>query len=372
MSVLNKMLRDLEQRQSHTAAIAEPSIAPVSTARWPFVLLALCVVLLCMLWYVNSAPTETTIAAPDAGSAMAAQRIDTAAGAVLPSGQHATETGTVAAVITAMNLPATPELTASSAQQIGAVLSLAAVEAEPEAQADTAISLTEPESYAATAAEVAGPAAQAATAAASSKVVVSTLQIERSEQTVAQRNAALRQQAMAAEQAGQLQQALQLWQQLQQGAPQQAEAYLAQARLWAQLGQPAQAEQLLQLGVRQGIASAELQLLLAQQFAARSQWQQVEALLAPHFELTKYPEYYALKATALQQLGQSSAALHWFSQLIVQQPQQARWWLGAAIALDAQAQHQQAQLHFRQALQWGSTLSEASRNYIQQRLGATE
>ena len=146
----------------------------------------------------------------------------------------------------------------------------------------------------------------------------------------------------------------------------------AQAGLWLQLGQPAQAHAVLQQAVAQGIVHADIQLMLAQHAAAAQQWQAVDALLPPQFTLAQQPDYYGMKATALQQLGQHQAALHWFSQLVVLQPRQGRWWLGAAISFDAQAERAQAQQYYRQARQHSETLSAASRNYIQQRLAATE
>ena len=73
------------------------------------------------------------------------------------------------------------------------------------------------------------------------------------------------------------------YQQLQQFAPQNAVAYLEQARLWHQLGQPQQALTVLQQALQQGIVHADIQLLLAQQAAAQAQWQRVDTLLPAQF-----------------------------------------------------------------------------------------
>lgn len=211
-----------------------------------------------------------------------------------------------------------------------------------------------------------------AVAADSAKAAAKVAVVQRPAQSAEQKLQSLNQQAVLAVQSGQLMSALSLWQQVQQLSPQHPAAYIAASQLFQQLGQPGRAQQQLQQAVSNGADSAEVRLLLAQYYAAVQQWQQADALLPAHFALAQYPEYYGLKATVLQQLADNAAALNWFSQLIVQQPQQARWWLGAAIAYDQNGQLDQAVLHYRQALQWGDNLSADSRNYIQQRLAATE
>lgn len=196
--------------------------------------------------------------------------------------------------------------------------------------------------------------------------------VQRTIPTPAQRADAIQQRAVLAAQSGQLTEAISLWQQVQQLLPTQPDAYIAQAGLWQQLGLRNKVQQVLQQGVTQNADSAALRLLLAQHYASTGQWAEANTVLTPQFELTTHPQYYGFKATVLQQLGDSSSAGHWFSQLILLQPEQARWWLGAAIAFEQSGQRQQAHLHYRQALQWGDSLSAESRNYIQQRLAATE
>ena len=136
------------------------------------------------------------------------------------------------------------------------------------------------------------------------KPAAQAVTIERAGLTVAQQANVLMQQALVAEQSGELQLALQRWQQVQALTPAQSRPYLAQARIWQLLGQNAQSVQVLQQALAQHIVDADIQLLLAQQAAARQQWQQVADLLPEQFVLAQQPEYYGLKATALQQLGQ--------------------------------------------------------------------
>lgn len=388
MSVLNKMLRDLEKRQH----VSERAVTPLNARSderplWLNLLLLLSALLLAFAVYA----ILTREPLPDTGEAASVPvkpvNSDTAAAVTAADNSAELSVSTKAVPLASQQsaavINAEPGLAETEADQgadsvlaedtkagTGSVLPSTAT-AQPAAEPDAA---QQPQPLPA---EHDSAALQTASAEGNTEPRTNVqpeteVKVVRSAATAQQQAALLQQQALTAAQAGQLQQALQLWQQLQQLTPQNAEAYLEQARLWHQLGQPQQALMVLQQALQQGIVSADIQLLLAQQAAAQAQWQRVEALLPAQFVLAQQPEYYGLKATALQQLGQPQAALDWFRQLIVLQPQQARWWLGAAIALDALAQREQAQLHYRQALQWGDSLTAASRNYIQQRLAATE
>lgn len=198
------------------------------------------------------------------------------------------------------------------------------------------------------------------------------LTIQREEEPVQQKAVRLQQQALAAQQRGNAEQAVAYWQQLIALSPDNAQPYLALAALWLQYGQPQASRQVLQQAIGQGIVNADIQLMLAQFAAQQQAWAQVIEYLNHDVGLAQQPDYYGLKATALQQLGQHQQAFHWFSQLTLVQPQQARWWLGGGISLEALQQPVQAHQFYRQAKLWGSSLSAASRDFVQQRLVATE
>ena len=359
MSVLNKMLRDLEQRKSEPAASA-PAI-PVYSGRSNtlIVTLVLCGVLVLLAYFAQlkskvpeSVVLPTTSAVEELSAATAIANDPATSSPVKFSQPEPDETVAV-------------ETTSADAKPVtldAGITNVAVETVRKAAPEDTAVIMQ--------AKPASAPAADIAQQR--ERISHSSLEVARSQPTIEQQVDALTQQAVAAAQAGQLSQALQLWQKVQQLQPGVAAAYLAQARLWLQLGQPVQAELTVRQGLQQGVVSAQLQFLLAQQAASRADWQQVDSLLPAQFELAQNIEYYGLKATALQQLGQQPAALHWFQQLLQLQPQQARWWLGAALAYDSLQQRENAQLHYRQALQWGETLSSASQQFIQQRLAATE
>jgi len=351
MSVLNKMLRDLEQRRSEPAASA--AAIPVSKGRSNvlLVILLLSGLLLLVAYFARLTVKPTDSVALPFNVTLAQSSETVVADEAVISGPvnvaHSEQTATVE------DMPETLDVTKASAavekQQIATPDAIAVIR-----QADPA------------------PAVTAGIEQVSEKASPGRLEVARSQPTTEEQVDALTQQAVVAAQAGQLAQALQLWQQVQQLQPGVANAYLAQARLWLQLGQPMQAELIARQGLQHGVVSAELQFLIAQQAASRADWPQVDILLPAQFELAQHPEYYGLKATALQQQGQQQAALRWYQQLLQTQPQQARWWLGAALAYDSLLQYEAAQLHYRQALQWGENLSSASQQFIQQRLAAIE
>ena len=364
MSVLNKMLRDLEQREQIAGSAAGAAGISRDDGRplWLNILLLGAVSLLIFAVYAilnrpESGQSLTVMPKPAPGQPVSQSQIvpddvatslDGAAPLTLipPQAEGVTLQPEAGVINTAAQVAVVAQhlVTGPVAAKQPVVAPVAVV------QADTLADI----------------------ASDSAKVEAKVAVVQQPAQSLEQKMQALSQQALQAAQSGQLMPALSLWQQVQQLAPDQPAAYIAASQLWQQLGQPERAQQQLQLALSNGADSAEVRLLLAQYYAASQQWQQADALLPAHYALAQYPEYYGLKATVLQQLANNAAALNWFNQLIVQQPQQARWWLGAAIAYDQSGQMDQALLHYRQALQWGDNLSADSRNYIQQRLAVTE
>lgn len=398
MSVLNKMLRDLEKREHSSGPVSQPVIVHSGERPlWLNMLLLLSLLLLAFAVYAILVK-EPKLGAEDAvlplAQATAANPLTEQMDEHVIAAQQPLAAVVSSDVATedhpSRSLPDTAETSAekalaeeaeenSAAEATPQVVTTVATETAqqlPTDNADDTKNDAKPAQLEALPEQdnaVANTATTQSDARATTKAPVKAdIKVDRAVVSAQQQASLLQQQALAATAAGNLQRALQFWQQLQQLEPGAKQAYLEQARLWQQLGQPQQALTVLQQALQQGIVDADIQLLLAQQAASQAQWQRVDTLLPAQFALAQQPEYYGLKATALQQLGQPQAALNWFSQLIVLQPQQARWWLGAALAFDAMAQREQAKLHYRQALQWGDSLTAASRNYIQQRLAAIE
>lgn len=380
MSVINKMLRDLEQRRSVGSSSGDV-IRQQKQPVWLTVLLWLTLLLSAFAIYAvlsrNTATVILPVTEPIAATEPALKAVTSTA--------VASAAATVAAPPPAIAAPALPvtRLPESALQRAepsdqSAAPAAGKYETPPViARQSTQQSASQPAPQSALPQITSRPAdtAPLPLAVANTEQVVSHLSITPSAPSAGQRAATLRQQALLATQAGQWLQAVGYWQQLQQQTPQQAQPYVAQARLWLQLGDPQQAELTLKQAMTQNVQDADIQLLLAQAAASRQQWQQVDELLAGNYAATQHPQYaqyYGLKATALQQLAQHQQALLWFDRLSQLQPQQAKWWLGGAISLDALARPAEAKQYFRNALQWGDSLSQQSKAYIQQRLTAAE
>ena len=387
MSVINKMLRDLDQRNHNAANVNQVIARRPGQPLWLTVLLLLTFGLLCFAIYAVLSrstvmpPATLTAVVPEPAAQLPAKPAEIAIAAhsleptksleptdslePTPTESPAPTPGPALTQSTIAKPSPVPEQTATP-EDTGAA-DAAEIAAQPEPQQIKPGVLTAQVDAVPQAATV----VQAPTPAPTAKTG-SSLSVTSREPTAAQSQAKLRQQAMAAAQAGQGQQALRYWQQLQQLAPQDAVVYLAQARLWLQLGQPQQAEASLLQAKAQGIMDADIQLMLAQAAASRQQWLQVEALLPASFAVPLHPDYYGLKATALQQLGQHQQAFDWFAELSALQPQLGKWWLGGAVSLEALERPAEAHQYYLNALQWGDSLSVQSKTYIQQRLVATE
>ena len=387
MSVINKMLRDLDQRNHNAANVNQVIARRPGQPLWLTVLLLLTFGLLCFAIYAVLSrstvmpPATLTAVVPEPAAQLPAKPAEIAIAAhslepteslepkdspePTPTESFAPTPGPALTQSTIADPGPVPEQTATP-EDTGAA-DAAEIAAQPEPQQIKPGVLTAQVDAVPQAATV----VQAPTPAPTAKTG-SSLSVTSREPTAAQSQAKLRQQAMAAAQAGQGQQALRYWQQLQQLAPQDAVVYLAQARLWLQLGQPQQAEASLLQAKAQGIMDADIQLMLAQAAASRQQWLQVEALLPAGFAVPLHPDYYGLKATALQQLGQHQQAFDWFAELSALQPQLGKWWLGGAVSLEALERPAEAHQYYLNALQWGDSLSVQSKTYIQQRLVATE
>ncbi|MDX3775383.1 hypothetical protein QE250_14780 [Chromatiaceae bacterium AAb-1] len=208
--------------------------------------------------------------------------------------------------------------------------------------------------------------------AAVDTVPESHLQIEQLPESPAQRMQRLQQRAAEAQQQGQTDAAIAGWQAVLQQDTGNTAAYLNLAAIWQQQGQAQTAYHALLLAVQQGISDARIYLQLANIAAQQQNWLLALQYLQTDFNLLAYPEYYGMKATVFQQLQQHQQALALFQQLLQAQPQQARWWLGAALSLEALSESRQAHQYYLQALHFGGNLSASSHQFIQQRLTATE
>jgi len=107
---------------------------------------------------------------------------------------------------------------------------------------------------------------------------------------------------------------------------------------------------------------------LAVAAAERQQWQQALAYLTAEGPVAEFPAYYALKAALLQQQADWPAALALYQQLLQTDAAQPAWNLAAGIAAQQLLQPALAQRYFQVAWQGHRRLPAASQQFLQQQL----
>lgn len=199
-----------------------------------------------------------------------------------------------------------------------------------------------------------------------------SLAIEKVELSAEQHIALLKEKAIKAESAGQLMQATEYWHLIRQTAPDTSQPYLELARLFQVQGKDADALNVLQQATVSVAQDPKISMALAALALKQQDWE--KALTYLHYEpdIFQYADFYALKAAALQKTNQHTQAIEVFQQLARQQPEQARWWLGMALSYDALQQKPQATVAYKQALVNGTTLSATSLDYVKKRIAVIE
>ena len=133
-------------------------------------------------------------------------------------------------------------------------------------------------------------------------------------------------------------------------------------------GRLSEAGQLLEEGIRLDPAQADFRLLLAR--LAISGGDQLKALgwlTGYQPDLASNLDYYATWAGLTQELGRNAEAAEIYVKLLRQQPDQGRWWLGLGVAEDGQGHSLRALDAYRNAQLHGN-LGEASTRWIEQRI----
>ena len=197
------------------------------------------------------------------------------------------------------------------------------------------------------------------------------LQIEEEQMTPAQMAALDRRKGMQALARGDLTQARELFDRALDNAPRDRELRERLASLLYGEGRLQEARQLLEQGVAIDPGYANFRLLqarLAMAMGDKPAALQVLAMLDPLVAVNM--DYYATRAALAQELAQYGTATRSYQQLTLAQPGEGRWWLGLAISLDKQGRT----LAARDAYQRASTLnlSTASRQFVLQRLRQLE
>lgn len=199
-----------------------------------------------------------------------------------------------------------------------------------------------------------------------------SLAIEKVQLSPEQQKDLLVQKAKKAESVGNLNQAVSHWQQARQLEPRSSQAYLELSRLAQIQRNDAGAVQILEQANAAGIQDPKVSMALAALAVKQQDWVKALSYLEYEPDIFNYTDFYALKAAALQKTNQHAQSVQVFQQLARQQPEQARWWLGMALSYDAMQQNEQALLAYRQVAVNGFGLSVASLDYVKKRIAALE
>ncbi|MDF3124925.1 hypothetical protein [Rheinheimera sp. 1928-s] len=199
-----------------------------------------------------------------------------------------------------------------------------------------------------------------------------SLAIEKVQLSPEQQKDLLVQKAKKAESVGNLNQAVNHWQQIRQLEPRSSQAYLELSRLAQIQRNDAGAVQILEQANAAGIQDPKVSMALAALAVKQQDWVKALSYLEYEPDIFNYTDFYALKAAALQKTNQHAQSVQVFQQLARQQPEQARWWLGMALSYDAMQQNEQALLAYRQVAGNGFGLSVASLDYVKKRIAALE
>lgn len=199
-----------------------------------------------------------------------------------------------------------------------------------------------------------------------------SLAIEKVQLSADQQKQLLQQKAQKAESSGNLNQATAHWQQLRQLQPETSQPYLELARLAQLQRNDSAAVQILEQATASGVQDPNVSMALAALALKQQDWSKALSYLQYEPDIFNYTDFYALKAAALQKTNQHAQSVQVFQQLARQQPEQARWWLGMALSYDAMQQPEQALLAYRQVAVNGVGLSAASLDYVKKRIAALE
>ncbi len=356
MSVINQMLKDLEQRQQGgEGAVYVP---PVRQQGWWMLLLTLiCGLALGILgwrtwiyWQQSQRVAEvrqlqtTGEPKPDA--------VAHAVPALVPASAEQELVDQVVALPTPRQLAPSP---AAEPQQAPEEAAVAAIDEEGPSDEEL-----QPDLYAELTAEQEAPV----TAPRKPGVLkIETVNLSEAElATLAERKATT---AMAK---GQLRDAQDNYYQVLAHDPHNQGAREQLAGLLYGEGRLSEASQLLEEGLRLDPGQADFRLLLARlAISGGEQRKALDWLTGYRPDLASNLDYYATWAGLSQELGQHAEAADLYVKLLRQQPDQGRWWLGLGVAEDGQGHSQRALDAYRNAQLHGN-LGEASTSWLEQRI----
>lgn len=152
-------------------------------------------------------------------------------------------------------------------------------------------------------------------------------------------------------------------------APEHIEARNLLAATYFQQQDVLMAQQLLVAGIKIKPEVVQWRVMLSKILILQQEYEGVLALLVNELEPHANLEFWVLKGTAAQNAQQHQVALNSFTQLTQIQPQQAKWWLALATSKDALGEFVDAKHLYKVALDLGG-LNAAMTQHALQRLVA--
>ncbi|MCE9944275.1 tetratricopeptide repeat protein [Aeromonas rivipollensis] len=381
MSVINQMLKDLEQRQPGSDGAAVYVAPARQQGWWMLVLTLLCTLALAILgwrtwiyWQQSQRTAQPTVQlttqpapASQAQTQSASSATKVVAAPAEPqgaaSGAVALDVAPVAAMARA-SAPAEVAESASATESFADEAPASEAETPPEDEVMPSDEELQPDLYAELAAEQeAAPQEVAAPPRKPGVLKIETVDLSEPElAALAERKATT---AMAK---GQMREAQDNYYQVLLHDPHNQGAREQLAALLYGEGRLTEASQVLEEGLRLDPAQADLRLLLARVAISGGDRQKaLDWLTGYQPDLAANLDYYATWAGLAQELGQPAQASELYVKLLRQQPDQGRWWLGLGVAEDGQGHRQRALDAYRNAQLHGD-LGEASTRWLEQRI----
>ncbi|RUO74744.1 hypothetical protein CWI80_05250 [Pseudidiomarina sediminum] len=356
MSVINRMLRDLDARQQHERQGSYTPAAQAPQARsWGWVVVVSVLVLVglgsTVWWWFGTQGEEVPILTETSVEATEVQPV-----------------ATTPVVVVAQD----PERTSKPAREItpeAVVETTVAVEEAPVALASEPEPTSAPVLAAAqnTAQDKAAQPTAAPPPAPTDTTASGTMEVERVALSAEELAVVKLKQAREALQNGQRERAERLFEQVLALVPGHVEARSELAAYWYGRGQIASALAVLEQGLQIQPQQSRWQLLYARILLESGSYLAVMSALASFdLEAAEASDILQLRATAANELRRFSTAAQDY-QALAQRTLQGRWWLAAAVAYEDAGQKSRAAESYTQALQ-RNDLNQDAQRYAQQRL----
>lgn len=342
MSVINRMLRDLDKRQQQerkttsTPAAAAPKPFPWGWVLGAVVITAIAVTAVMVVWQTTSSQSQESQVEQVSQVEQEAKPPKASANEVEPIVEETPE-------------PSPPVAQATQPQQRLQPSPVQTVSEEP----TSAAAETQPE------------AVVAATSDDEDKK--GTMQVERVELSAEELAEVKLKQAREAMRKGERERAGSLFEQVIALAPEHVAARSELAAYWYGRGQIASALAVLEQGLKTQPQQARWQLLYAKILLEGGAYEQTLTALAQIApDTAQAVDLYQLRAAAANELGRYAMAAADYVTL-AERTNEGRWWLAAAVAFEDTQQEAAAARAYRQAIARNDLTSDA-RSYAQQRL----